>query len=86
MKMIYLAIAVHVHPLEDGGSAHLRGLVGLAALGPGHPVDGAHDLRHLRQVDPPVAVHVVHAAKGGGELRWTQLKIVIEAKNILHTK
>ena len=36
-----LAVAVHVHPLEDGGGPHLGGLVRLspATLGSSHTVD-----------------------------------------------
>ena len=58
-----LAVAVHVHPLEDGGGPDLGGLVGLSpsALGSGHPVDRSDNLRHLRKVDPPIAVHIIHA-------------------------
>ena len=37
----HLAVAVHVHPLEDGGGPHLGGLVRLspATLGSSHTVD-----------------------------------------------
>ena len=61
-----LAVAVHVHPLEDGGGPHLRRLVGFspAALGSSHPVDGSDNLGHLRKVDPSIAVHIIHAGEG----------------------
>ena len=61
-----LAVAVHVHPLEDGGGPHLGGLVRLspAALGSSHPVDGSDNLGHLGKVDPSIAVHIIHAGEG----------------------
>ena len=44
---------------------------------PHHLVDADHDAGHLRQVNPPVAVHVIHAV----DVTW-QLNILIDARKV----
>lgn len=56
------AVGVDVHPPEDALGAGLGGLVLVQGdlVGAHHVVDGLDDLGHLGQIDPTVAINVVH--------------------------
>ena len=68
-------VIVDIHPLEDPRrpllyllivtKSHKLDLPDLGSPGPRavphHLVDADHDAGHLLQVNPPVAVHVIHA-------------------------
>ena len=56
---IYWSLKSPVHSPEDLPGAPL----GRLGLGSHHVVDGLDDPRHLRDVNPSVAVHVIHPYK-----------------------